>query len=172
MAICATRMLSTGRLAKGTLVTTVMSNIGLEKAVRVILKAQVKGNGHHQGGWRYRVDSNDADLSVTSWQVMALRGARNIGCDVPASTMKEALAYLERCRDPASGGFVAAPSLDHAATAAVLRAGYLSTADASTPGALAIDLSSERVRQAQVLLEGVRTGQSLGALLAALLQVH
>jgi phosphoglucosamine mutase len=45
MAICATRMLSSGRLAKGTLVTTVMSNIGLEKAVRAaggrILRTQV-----------------------------------------------------------------------------------------------------------------------------------
>ncbi len=45
MAICATRMLTSGRLARGTLVTTVMSNIGLEKAVRAhggtILRTQV-----------------------------------------------------------------------------------------------------------------------------------
>ena len=34
MALCATRMLGEGRLAKGTLVTTVMSNLGLERAVR------------------------------------------------------------------------------------------------------------------------------------------
>ncbi len=34
MALCATRMLAEGRLAKGTLVTTVMSNLGLERAVR------------------------------------------------------------------------------------------------------------------------------------------
>ena len=34
MALCATRMLREGRLAKQTLVTTVMSNIGLERAVR------------------------------------------------------------------------------------------------------------------------------------------
>jgi len=33
MALCATRMLRRGTLAKGTLVTTVMSNIGLERAV-------------------------------------------------------------------------------------------------------------------------------------------
>jgi phosphoglucosamine mutase len=33
MALCATRMLRRGRLAKGTLVTTVMSNIGLERAL-------------------------------------------------------------------------------------------------------------------------------------------
>jgi len=45
MAICATRMLSAGRLARNTLVTTVMSNIGLDKAVRaaggVLLRTQV-----------------------------------------------------------------------------------------------------------------------------------
>ena len=28
-----------------------------------------------------------------------------LGCDVPAEAMKQALAYLERCRDPASGGY-------------------------------------------------------------------
>ncbi|MEZ4368211.1 MAG: phosphoglucosamine mutase [Kofleriaceae bacterium] len=34
MALCATRMLAEGTLAKGTLVTTVMSNLGLEHAIR------------------------------------------------------------------------------------------------------------------------------------------
>src|SRR5882672_5632518 len=34
MALCATRMLRAGRLAKKTLVTTVMSNLGLERAIR------------------------------------------------------------------------------------------------------------------------------------------
>ncbi len=34
MALCATRMLAEGRLAKKTLVTTVMSNIGLERAIQ------------------------------------------------------------------------------------------------------------------------------------------
>lgn len=33
MALCATRMLAEGRLAKNTLVTTVMSNVGLERAI-------------------------------------------------------------------------------------------------------------------------------------------
>jgi hypothetical protein len=76
----------------------------LEKAVRVILKAQVK-SGPHSGGWRYQVTSVDADLSVTSWQVMALRGARNVGCDVPAEAMQKALRFVAACRDPATGGY-------------------------------------------------------------------
>ena len=61
-----------------------------------------------------------------------------------------------------SWGYVHAPSLAHAATAAVLRSGYLSHQNAGS-GAAAIDLSSTRVRRAQQLLEGVRAGQPIGA---------
>ena len=64
-------------------------------------------------------------------------------------------------------GFVHAPSLDHAATVAVLRSGHL-TRFGRTPDPnadpLAIDLSSERARTAQYLLDGVRSGQPLAAL--------
>ena len=65
-------------------------------------------------------------------------------------------------------GFVHAPSLDHAATVAVLRSGHL-TRFGRTPDPqadpLAIDLSSDRARTAQYLLDGVRSGQPLAALL-------
>jgi hypothetical protein len=65
-------------------------------------------------------------------------------------------------------GFVHAPSLDHAATVAVLRSGHL-TRFGRTPDPqadpLAIDLSSNRARTAQYLLDGVRSGQPLAALL-------
>ena len=64
---------------------------------------------------------------------------------------------------PAAGshGFVIAPSLAHARTAAVLRAGFVASAGPD----LAIDLSSHRVRAAREILDGVRGGRSLGALL-------
>ena len=65
-------------------------------------------------------------------------------------------------------GFVHAPSLDHAATVAVLRSGHLTRfGRTSDPQAdpLAIDLSSDRARTAQYLLDGVRSGQPLPALL-------
>jgi hypothetical protein len=61
-------------------------------------------------------------------------------------------------------GFIQAPSLAHATTAALLRSGYLSRLASGDGTALAINLSSERVRLAQWLLEGVRQGQGLGAL--------
>ena len=68
-------------------------------------------------------------------------------------------------RDSANGGYVHAPSLNHAATAAILRAGYLANATPEAPGTLAVNLSSRRVREALVLIEGIRNGQSLAALL-------
>jgi hypothetical protein len=68
--------------------------------------------------------------------------------------------------DRTNAGFVHGPSLGHAAAAAVLRSGHLSHTAAGQPdGPLAIDLSSERVRTARWLLDGVRQGQPFGALL-------
>jgi hypothetical protein len=76
----------------------------LEKAVAVILKAQ-RNHGPSQGGWRYTMVGSDADISVTGWQVMALRAAKNLGCDVPAESIERAVQYIDRCRDPSSGGY-------------------------------------------------------------------
>ena len=68
-------------------------------------------------------------------------------------------------RDPANGGHVLAPSLNHAVTAAILRSGYLNNASPAQPTLFAVDLSSARVRVALQFLEGIRNGQPLGALL-------
>lgn len=68
-------------------------------------------------------------------------------------------------RDPTNGGYIHAPSLNHAVTAAILRNGYLSNATPDTPDALAVNLSSDRVRRAISAIEGIRQGQTLGALL-------
>ena len=77
----------------------------LEKAVKIILTAQRKGSGVNRGGWRYRVHGDDADMSVTGWQVMALRAAKNVGCDVPPEVIDRAVEYLKRSQDPRSGAF-------------------------------------------------------------------
>jgi hypothetical protein len=66
---------------------------------------------------------------------------------------------------PGNGGFIHAPSLNHAVTAAILRNAYLTHHDAEDPGKMAVNLSSGRVRIAQSFLEGIRNGQELGALL-------
>lgn len=67
--------------------------------------------------------------------------------------------------DAHSFGYIHAPSLDHAVTAAVLRNGYLANATPSNPDSLSVNLSSHRVRLAMGVIEGMRNGQSLGALL-------
>jgi hypothetical protein len=67
--------------------------------------------------------------------------------------------------DPTNAGFVHAPSLPQAATAAVMRSANLTHAARGGTDALAVDLSSGRVRTATRLLDGVRQGQPLGALL-------
>ncbi len=68
-------------------------------------------------------------------------------------------------KDDKNGGYIAAPSLNHAVTAAVLRNGYMVNATKNNPGLLKVNLSSERVRKALGLIEGIRAGQSLAELL-------
>lgn len=62
----------------------------------------------------------------------------------------------------AEDGYIHAPSLQHAATAAVLRSGFLGNPDEQS---YAVDLTSRRARVARWLLGGVRQGQTLGPLL-------
>ncbi|MET9730330.1 hypothetical protein ABZZ79_06590 [Streptomyces sp. NPDC006458] len=59
-------------------------------------------------------------------------------------------------------GYLVAPSLHQATTAAVLRSGWLAHADAE---AFRVDLKASRVRRALEVVDGIRSGQSLGALL-------
>jgi hypothetical protein len=68
-------------------------------------------------------------------------------------------------RNPTNGGYIHAPSLTHARTAAVLRSGYLANAKPANPLTMKVNLSSDRTRLALSILEGIRNGQSLGALL-------
>lgn len=67
--------------------------------------------------------------------------------------------------DSQNFGYIHAPSLNHAVTAAVLRNGYLANSTPENPESLAINLTSERVRLAMGVIEGIRSGQSLSALL-------
>lgn len=67
--------------------------------------------------------------------------------------------------DSTNQGYIHAPSLNHAVTAAVLRNGYLSNATPANPTSLAVNLSSERVRMALSVIEGMKSEQSIRALL-------
>jgi len=72
----------------------------LVKAVALILRAQSR-----EGGWRYSPSPHEADISVTIMQVMALRGAKDSGLNVPNDALKEAVKYINRCHDTATGGY-------------------------------------------------------------------
>jgi hypothetical protein len=116
--------------------------------------------------------------SLASRRLEAMRERQPIGLHVGAYGWVEDLrpAAADRHRrvtraagasfhvQAASGGYVHAPSMGHAATAAILRNAYLSRTGADRTR-YAVDLSSRRVRRARWLLDGVRNGQPLGALL-------
>ena len=72
----------------------------LVKAVRLIVATQ-----NHEGGWRYQPVPQQADISVTICQVMALRSARNAGISIPKATIDRAVSYVRRCQNSSDGGF-------------------------------------------------------------------
>jgi hypothetical protein len=67
--------------------------------------------------------------------------------------------------DSANEGYIHAPSLNQGVTAAVLRNGYISHGKPDGNNVLAVNLSSERIRLALSVIEGIQGGQSLAALL-------
>ncbi|MFB9237862.1 hypothetical protein ACFFWC_20250 [Plantactinospora siamensis] len=113
-----------------------------------------KPRGLHLGAYGWLEDVRPRTSTLTPVQ---LSGALAQLFTPPGST--------PLLHDPDNGGFVHAPSPGQATTAAVLRAGYLANATPDNPGSFAVDLSSDRVRVALTILDGIRQGQSLGAML-------
>ncbi len=66
----------------------------LRLAVQLISKCQ-----NAQGGWRYQPEPIDADLSVTVCQIMALRGARDAGIDVPDKVREKCIEYVKKSQN-------------------------------------------------------------------------
>ena len=84
-----------------------------KRGVKVILNAQaIQKGGGNQGGWRYEPTSADSDLSLTGWQTMALRSAKNIGIVVPNTAIQAATAYIRENAAP-DGGFAYQGKADH-----------------------------------------------------------
>jgi hypothetical protein len=74
----------------------------LHRAIALILKSQAQ---NPEKAWRYYPGSNDADLSVTICQIMALRSARNAGISVPKSAVDNCTEYVKACQDRMEGWF-------------------------------------------------------------------
>lgn len=127
------------------------------------------------------VCSHRLDAWITSLpakRLAEMRGARPVGTHIGAYAWVEELRprLQQRRRDVQlarlgavgeqvdTGGHVLAPSMIHAAAAAILRSGYL-TRSGDNRTRYAVDLSSARVRKAQFLLDAVRNGQPFSAVL-------
>ena len=70
-----------------------------QKAINALVRAQ-----HDGGGWRY-VPGQAGDLSVTGWQIMALKSGQMAGLDVPALTFRKAERFLDSVCDPKNEGY-------------------------------------------------------------------
>jgi len=82
----------------------------LPKALQVVLAAQrIKKNPRHQGGWRYKPNSRDSDISVSGWALMSLRSARLNGAPVGKQAIDDAAKFILNCRHKSSGGFAYTP---------------------------------------------------------------
>jgi hypothetical protein len=85
-----------------------------------------------KGGWRYVTDDGprDSDLSITGWQLMFLRSARNAGFAVPQQRIDEAIAYIRRTFNNEAGTFGYTTGRGDGGTRAMAGAGVLALAHA------------------------------------------
>jgi len=81
----------------------------IERALAFTAAHQDRPRRHaiDRGGWRYLRPEPyvDADLSITSWQLMFYRSARNAGFDVPSERIDRALRFVVGCFEPGEGRF-------------------------------------------------------------------
>lgn len=110
----------------------------------------------------YRLDA--WVTSIATRGLLQKRAAAPHGVHIGAYAWVDNLRRRTGARPGTAGGFIHAPSATHAATAAILRSGYL-TRTGTERDQVTLDLSSRRVRTALDLVDGVRQGQPLGALL-------
>ena len=77
----------------------------IEKAIQASLEMQKwpKDIDDNRGGWRYLnqqvYDVDQSDLSVTAWELMFFRSARNSGFEVPEEAVKAGVDYVLRTFD-------------------------------------------------------------------------
>ncbi len=87
--------------------SSLQSIIGKGVAATLQMQKWPKDEAVDRGGWRYVNDFNttDSDLSVTGWQLMFLRSARDAGFQVPKEAIDAAVAYIRRTFDKDYGTF-------------------------------------------------------------------
>ena len=97
----------------------------LRRAVRLTERSQSRA-----GGWLYSPNSEGDEGSVTVTQIQGLRACRNAGIQVNANTVRRAVRYIERSRNPdggiryrMGGGGSSRPPITAAAVATLYNAG-------------------------------------------------
>lgn len=70
----------------------------LRRGVDLIVAAQSA-----EGSWRYTVDPDDGDVSVSACQLMALYSARQAGVSIPGDAIARGLNFLKLCQNPDGG---------------------------------------------------------------------
>ena len=107
----------------------------IEKAIAATLEMQDWDKKEwNAGGWRYLDNEYEAesDLSVTGWQLMFLRSAKNAGFDVPKKSIDAAVEFVEKCfiKDKEQQVYVYMVGVHDASTRAMAGAGVLAMAHA------------------------------------------
>jgi hypothetical protein len=81
----------------------------INKSLAATLEMQNWPKDHEadKGGWRHikDLDQKDSDLSLTGWNLMFLRSARNAGFNVPKKSIDDAVGYIRRTFDKDMGVF-------------------------------------------------------------------
>ncbi len=70
-----------------------------------ILKGPISSDSKAYGGWRYNPDNTDSDLSVSGWQILALRAAVNAGFSVPEWIFPAAAGFVRSLQGGKDGSF-------------------------------------------------------------------
>ncbi|MDJ0973328.1 MAG: PKD domain-containing protein [Planctomycetota bacterium] len=108
--------------------------------------AQVDPNRKHRGGWRYRANAGDADMSVTQWPVLAFMSAREVwGIEAPDFVKTELRDHFLATSQAAHGGFQYQPG--RGANVGLTGAGLIALAFADVPA------DDDRVVRAKAYIE-------------------
>ena len=84
-----------------------------KKAIGYIIEGQGAG-----GGWMYAFDKSEDDLSVSGWQIQALKAAHLSKLPLPGvdKALDNAMTYIQRVRGPRGGYGYRRPSDDYSLT--------------------------------------------------------
>lgn len=69
------------------------------------LRGPVKHDSQYYGGWRYSPDSTDSDISITGWQILALKAAANAGFVIPEHVFPAAARFVRSLFGKEDGSF-------------------------------------------------------------------